>query len=91
MSILVRFSPKSMTAQKYDEAVSRVTQELGDEFSGCDYHTCFGTDGNLKVSEIWDSPEQFEAFGKRLMPILAEVGIDPGQPEIIPIHNTLKR
>jgi hypothetical protein len=28
-SIVVRYSPVSMTAQKYDEAVQRVNQELG--------------------------------------------------------------
>ena len=52
---------------------------------------CFGTDGKLKVSEIWDSREQLEAFGERLMPLLAEVGIDPGEPELIEIHNIVKR
>ena len=48
-------------------------------------------DGNLRVSEIWDSQEQFEAFGERLMPILEQVGIDPGQPEIHEVHNVIKR
>ena len=52
---------------------------------------CFSADGNLRVSEIWDSREQFEAFGERLMPLLAEAGIDPGEPEVIEIHNIIKR
>ena len=44
------------------------------------------------VSEIWDSLEQFEAFGQRLMPILAAGGIDLfGPPEIVEIHNVIKR
>lgn len=58
---------------------------------GLDYHVCFGSDGNLRVSEIWDSREQHEAFGERLMPLLAEVGIEPGEPELIEIHNVVKR
>ena len=58
---------------------------------GLDYHVCFGSDGNLRVSEIWDSREQLEAFGERLMPLLAEVGIEPGEPELIEIHNIVKR
>jgi hypothetical protein len=57
---------------------------------GLDYHVCFGSDGNLRVSEIWDSREQLEAFGERLMPLLAGVGIDPGEPELIEIHNIIK-
>ena len=52
---------------------------------------CFGSEGALKVSEIWDSREQLEAFGERLMPILADIGIEPGEPEIVEIHNLIKR
>lgn len=92
MSIVVRFSPASATIEQYDETIRRLNEVLGDTGpDGCDYHVCFGTDGNLRVSEIWDSEEQFKAFGAQLMPILADVGIDPGEPEILPVHNILKR
>jgi hypothetical protein len=50
-----------------------------------------GSDGNLKVSEIWNSREQFEAFDKRLMPILAGVGIQlANPPDIFDVHNIVK-
>jgi hypothetical protein len=94
MSIVVRFAPASLTAQKYDEAVSRVGEELGLGDSppeGCELHVCFGTDGDLRVSEIWDSREQFAAFGERLMPVLAQVGIEPGEPEVFEVHNIMRR
>jgi hypothetical protein len=58
---------------------------------GLDLHVCFGSDGELKVSEVWDSREQFEAFGPKLLPVLEEHGIDPGQPELIEVHNIIKR
>lgn len=91
MSLLTRFAPASLTAQQYDESISRL-QEAGDfPPDGLDYHVCFGSDGSLRVSEIWDSREQFEAFGERLMPLLAEIGIDAGEPELIEIHNIVKR
>ena len=91
MSILVRFSPTSLAAEKYDATIRKL--EEGGDFppDGLDYHCCFGTDGSLKVSEIWDSQEQFQAFGERLMPILADAGIEAGEPEVIPIHNVIKR
>jgi len=38
------------------------------------------------VYDVWESPEQFQAFGATLMPILAELGIDPGEPAVMPIH-----
>jgi hypothetical protein len=43
------------------------------------------------VSEIWDSLEHFQAFGKRLMPLLSEIGIEPGEPELLEIHNIVRR
>jgi len=93
MSIVVRFSPTSMTAEKYDEAVRR-HDEAGVEFppDGLEYHVCFGSEGNLRVSEIWDSREQLEAYGERLMPILADSGIElSGPPEILEVHRIVKR
>ncbi|MDX6637576.1 MAG: hypothetical protein QOJ01_1087, partial [Solirubrobacterales bacterium] len=42
-------------------------------------------------SEIWDSQEQLDAFGEKLMPVLSDVGIEPGEPELMQIHNIVKR
>ena len=91
MSVLIRFAPSSLTATQYEESVRKL--EAAGDFppDGLDYHVCFGTEGSLRVSEIWDSREQLDAFGARLMPVLAEVGIDPGEPEIIEVHNIVKR
>ena len=60
---------------------------------GCDYHVAFlGPDGNIRVSEIWDSAQQFQAFGEKLMPLLAEAGIEfSGEPEVFEIHRLQKR
>jgi hypothetical protein len=93
MSIVVRFHPASLTAEKYAES-TRLLQEAGVTFppEGLDYHVCFGSEGNLVVSEIWDSREQFEAFGERLMPLLTEAGIEfSGEPEVFEVHNIEKR
>jgi hypothetical protein len=93
MSIVVRFHPASLTTEKYDESTRRL-EEAGVEFppEGLDYHVCFGSEGNLHVSEIWDSREQLETFGQQLMPILAEAGIEfSAEPEIFEVHNIIKR
>lgn len=91
MSVLIRFAPASLTAAQYDESVRKL--EAAGEFppDGLDYHVCFGAEGSLRVSEIWDSKEQLDAFGERLMPVLAEVGIEPGEPELLEIHNIVRR
>lgn len=92
MSILVRFAPTNLTKEKYDETVRRL-QELGDfPPDGMEYHLALGPEGNMRVSEIWDSPGQLQAFGERLMPILTEVGIElSGDPEIVEVHNIVRR
>jgi hypothetical protein len=88
MSIVVRYSPASLTAQKYDETHGRVKESLGWPPEGLDTHVCFGSEGSLRVSEIWDSREQYEAFGERLMPVLTEAGIEfSGEPEVFEVHN----
>jgi hypothetical protein len=91
VSILIRFAPPSLTAQQYDDVVQRLNEAGVLPSDGLDYEICFGSEGNLKVSQVWDSKEQMEAFGARLMPILAEVGINPGEPEIVEVHNIIKR
>ena len=91
MSILIRFAPASLTAEQYDESVRRLEGAGAWPPDGLDYHVCFGTEGNLHVSEIWDSRGQLEAFGERLMPVLAEIGIEAGEPELMEIHNIVKR
>jgi len=91
MSIVVRFTPASLTRQQYDETVRRMEAEGTFPPDGMDYHVCFGEEDRLRVSEIWDSREQWEAFGERLMPVLAEAGIEPGDPDVFEIHNIVRR
>jgi hypothetical protein len=91
-SILARFAPTSnVTTDQYDETIRRL-EKSGDWLpEGLEYHVAFKSDGKFRVSEIWDSREQFEAFGERLMPVLKDVGIEPGKPEMLEIHNIVKR
>ena len=91
MSVLIRFAPPSLTAEEYDKVVARLSDDGVLPADGLDYEICFGLPGNLRVSQVWDSREQMEAFGQRLMPILQEFGIDPGQPEIVDVHNIIRR
>jgi hypothetical protein len=91
MSIVVRFSPINLTTEKYEESVRRLEEAGVWPPDGLDYHVFFGSEGNLRVSEIWDSQEQLDSFGEQLMPILADIGIEPGAPEILEVHNIVKR
>ena len=45
----------------------------------------------MKVSLLFDSKEHFDAFGAKIGPVLSEMGMDPGEPEVIELHNIIKR
>ena len=93
MSILVRHQPRGLTKEKYDET-NRYLEEAGLSWppDGLDLHVCFGSDGDLRVSEIWDSEEQFQAFAERLFPLLMEAGVDvEAEPELFEIHEIERR
>ena len=91
-SMLVRFTAApDVTSEQYDETIRRL-EKSGDWLpEGLEFHVAFEAGGKFRVSEIWDSKAQFDAFGKRLMPILEDVGIDPGAPEMLEIHNIIRR
>jgi hypothetical protein len=91
MSIVVRHQPRGLTREKYDE-VSRRMESAGNwPPDGMDMHVMFGTEGEMRVSEIWDSEEQFRAFADRLMPVLDEVGVSYSEPEVFEVHELQKR
>jgi hypothetical protein len=92
VSVLLRFPADANTTEQYDEVIRRLRE--GGDFppDGLEYHVCFLADGHVRVSEIWESQEHANAFGERLMPMLAEAGIDlSGQPEVFEIHNIIRR
>jgi hypothetical protein len=92
MSIVVRYHPTSLTLAKYQETHRKLEDAGLFPAEALDYHVCFGSDGDLLVSEIWDSREAWEAFGERLAPVLAESGIEmSGAPDVFEIHDTYKR
>jgi hypothetical protein len=91
--LLVRFTAAGdVSTDQYYETIRRL-EKSGDWLpEGLDYHCAFRSNGKFRVSEVWDSREQFDAFGKRLMPVLKDVGIElSGEPETLEIENIIKR
>ena|SRR5215204_2243950 len=92
-SMLVRFTAApDVTEEQYDETIRRL-EKLGDWMpDGLEYHVAFRSNDQFRVTEIWDSRKQLEAFSERLMPVLKDAGIElAGKPDVLEIHNTVKR
>ena len=91
MSVVVRHRPVGLTREKYDE-VSRSMEGSGAwPPDGLDMHVLFGTEGELMVSEIWDSEEQFRSFLGRLSAALDDAGVEFSDPEVYEAHELQKR
>jgi hypothetical protein len=87
MSILVRFAPPSMTTAQYEEVKSSVSGPSGLAPDGLELHVCFGEEGARRVTEVWTSMGQFQAFGEHLMPAIQAAGIPPHEPEVLPVRS----
>ena len=89
MAIGIYFSPAAMSATKYDECVKLLKKAGAGNPAGRSYHASFGPNDKLMVFDVWTSQAAFDKFGKTLMPILQQLGIDPGQPTVMPIHKVI--
>jgi hypothetical protein len=88
MSIVVRFPVSNVTKQQYDSVHTALEQSGDWPPAGCLVHVAFGEEPNIRVSEIWESQEQLQAFGEKLRPKLEAAGIQiAGEPEIFEALN----
>jgi hypothetical protein len=90
MALGFYFTPSSFTPDRYDEAVSRLEAAGAGAPPGRTYHVALETDGQIQVFDVWESQEAFDAFGATLVPILKELGVDPGQPMVSRVHNVIE-
>ena len=88
MALTITFTPKGMSTTKYDEVMRRLDAAGAGSPKGRLFHTCFGSGDHMRVVDVWSSQADFEKFGATLMPILAQLGIDPGTPDVQPQHNS---
>ena len=86
MAIVAYFHPRNMTLAQFKEIRRRFEEAGGEPDPQRFHHSCFGEYGDLMVYDIWDRPQSFQAFGQVLMPILAEMRVDPGEPAVKPVH-----
>ncbi len=90
MSILIRFAPQALTADQDDDVVRRLNEKGVSPAEGLEYEICYGSGDQMKVSQVWDNQAHLDEFPAGLMPILDEVGIDPGPPELHEVHNVIQ-
>jgi hypothetical protein len=58
------------------------------DFFTVEIWTAFGL-ARFLVFDVCTSQAAFDKFGKTLMPILQQLGIDTGQPSVMPVHKVI--
>jgi hypothetical protein len=89
MAIAVMFTP-DMNREQYDEVIKRLDAGGLRNAKGRLYHVCYENGEKLNVFDVWDSVESFQEFGKTLMPILQDVGVNAGEPTIREAYDILQ-
>lgn len=89
MAFVVNFKPVGFTAAKYQETVKQLDAAGAGAPKGRSHHVCFGDPNSVNVTDIWDSMDDFQAFGVTLIPIMNSLGVDPGAPDVQEIHGII--
>lgn len=86
MAIAVKFESEPTAREKYDAVRNRLEQAGDWPAPGLVFHAAYGGSDVEAVFEVWESREAWEQFGEKLMPLLDEVGIDAGQPDVRDVY-----
>ena len=90
MALVVIFDPPQMSEDEYYDVLRRLEDEGAGHPAGRLSHALIKHEGHFRVIEVFDTQEHLDAFGRVLMPILAEANVDPGTPQVIPAVNFIK-
>jgi hypothetical protein len=90
MALGLYFTPAGFTPEIYDDTLRRLEAAGAGSPAGRIYHVALESEGLIQVFDVWESQESFEAFGATLLPIMANLGVDPGAPSVAPVHNIIE-
>jgi hypothetical protein len=90
MAFVIKFKPAGFTAAKYQETIKQLIAAGAGAPKGRTYHVSYGDPNGVDITDVWDSMEDFQAFGKTLIPIMNSLGVDPGHPDVQQIHGIIK-
>jgi hypothetical protein len=79
------------SAEKYESALKQLEDAGAGSPKGRTLHVALDSgDGGINVFDIWESQEDFDAFGATLMPILSELGVSLEEPMVATVHNVIR-
>jgi hypothetical protein len=79
------------TLEQYDQVIDRMGLVPGGEGPpGAIFHWVTATDGGIRVTDVWETREQFDQFAQsQIQPITREAGMGPPRMAVHEVHNHL--
>jgi hypothetical protein len=94
MAIGVQMEFPGGTLEQYDQAIQKMGFRPGGPGGpGGIFHWVTKTDTGIRVTDVWESREQFEKFSaEKIQPISAQVGFNqPSKITFFEVHNYLTK
>ena len=88
MAVVIKFKHQGFTSDKYHQAIKQL--EAAGNPKGRSYHVCYGDSNEVDILDVWNSMEDFEAFGKTLVPILTSLGVNLLPPNIQEMYGEIR-
>lgn len=92
MGTMVMVYAEGVTLEQYDQATKEIFGILQpkDLPDGLWSHAVVQAEKGIKIVDIWESKEKFEAFGAKLIPAMKHANIPKIQPKFYEVHNFFK-
>ena len=90
---IARVIETRITPDEYDQMRKRLGMDDTPPAGGTFHAAVIGEDGNIRIFELWDSREQAEAWGDKVMAARTEAGFGTGPPlvEYLEVYNVRQR
>jgi hypothetical protein len=89
MPIIVKFRVMGMTSEKYEIMLTLLSKAGWGAPRGRLYHVSYGATDALQFIDVYDSMASFDAFDKKLMPVLKSLGI-VAEPDVHEAYRAIK-
>jgi hypothetical protein len=90
MAIVTVFKLTTMTPEKYERAIAGLEAAGVGNPNGRLFHVAAeSAEGTMVITDVWESAEMLEAFGKKLFPVLHANGVTPVEPEVKPVRGII--
>jgi hypothetical protein len=90
MALGIYFEHLGFTPEKYDDAIAQLEAAGAGRPKGRTYHVALESEGAVNIFDIWESQEEFDAFGATLVPILTKLGVERSAPRVAKVYNVLE-